>query len=418
MKYDIVIIGGGPAGMMAAGRAGELGSQVVLLEKNDRLGVKLLMTGGGRCNFTNNSSARELANSFGDNGRWLLSAFARFGAEELMAFFNARGLMTKIEENNRVFPQSNSARDLLRILVEYLKSSSVAVRLSTEVKRIVKINNRIDRLILADGSEVSADKFIICTGGKSYPLSGSTGDAYKWLGQLGHKIVDPRPALVPVIVKDKFIKDLEGISLKEVEINCYQADKKFSSTTGPVIFTANGLSGPAILNMSEIIGRLGPKDTQIKIDFFPNLDFSQLDQKLREDFSSRNKMLKNSLDQLIPSRLADILIKLSNLDGRTKVNLVSREERKKLVSFLKEFTLTISGLAGYDQAMVTAGGVDLKEVDPKTMKSKIINNLYLAGEVLDLSGPTGGYNLQLSWTTGYLAGENASQNLYENINNT
>lgn len=393
--------------MMAAGRAGELGAGVVLLEKNSKLGIKLLATGGGRSNITNIRNNRELADSFGSKGHWLLSGLNKFGPKELIEFFNKRGLKTKIEEENRVFPKSNSARDVLQVLIDYLKSSKVDVKLGFEVKRIVRIENKIKKLILSDGREIVADKFIVCSGGKSYPSTGSTGDAYKWLKHLGHRIVSPRPSLTPIILRDKFIKDLEGLSLKEVKISCYQNNKKLCSSVGPVIFTADGLSGPVILNMSEIIGREDPKDLQIKIDFFPNLDFSQLDRKLREEFNSSSKMLKNALSQLVPPRLVDTLINLSGINSQKKLNLITREERKALHHLLKEFNLTVFGLAGYDRAMITAGGVDLKEVNSRTMQSKIIENLYLAGEILDLNGPTGGYNLQLCWTSGYLAGEGA-----------
>jgi len=409
MKYDIAIIGGGPAGMMAAGRAGQLGASVVLLEKNPRLGIKLLFTGGGRSNITNARNNRELADGFGKKGHWLLSGLNKFGPEELIGFFNDRGLKTKIEEENRVFPKSDSARDVLRVLIDYLKSSKVDVKPGSEVKRIVRIDNKIKKLMLSDGREIAADKFIICSGGKSYPSTGSTGDAYKWLKQLGHRINNPRPALTPIILRDKFIKDLEGLSLKEARVSCYRNNKKLCSSVGPVIFTADGLSGPVILNMSEIIGREDPKDLQIKIDFLPNLDFSQLDRKLREEFNSSNRMLKNALNRLVPLRLIDTLINLSGINSQKKLNIISREERKILGYLLKEFSLTVFGLAGYDRAMITAGGVDLKEVDSKTMQSKIIENLYLAGEILDLNGPTGGYNLQLCWTSGYLAGENAAR---------
>jgi len=410
MKYDIAIVGGGPSGLMAAGRAGALGANVVLLEKNLKLGIKLLATGGGRCNLTNIKNKRELADSFGVNGRWLLSGLSKFGSEELIEFFNSRSLKTKVEDNGRVFPKSNSAQDVLKILSDYLASSQVDVKLGAEVKKIVSAGNKIKKLILTDGREVTADKFIFCAGGKSYPLTGSTGDAYKWLKQLGHQIITPRPALTPLILKDKFIKDLEGLSLNEVGISCFRADnKKVCAALGPVIFTASGLSGPTILNLSETIGRNSPKDLRLKLDFFPDLDFSELDRKLQAEFGASNRLLKNALSQLVPPRLADVLINLSGLNSQKKLNIITREERKIITHLLKELDLTIFGLAGYDRAMVTAGGVDLKEVDSGTMRSKIVENLYLAGEILDLSGPTGGFNLQLCWTSGYLAGESAAQ---------
>jgi len=410
MKYDLAIIGGGPSGMMAAGRAGALGAKVVLLEKNLKLGTKLLATGGGRCNLTNIKNRRELANSFGINGRWLLSGLSKFGPEELIEFFNSRGLKTKIEEDDRVFPKSNSAQAVLQVMIDYLASSQVDIKLGAEVRKIIKAENRIKKLILADGREVLADRFIFCSGGKSYPSTGSTGDAYKWLKQLGHKIIAPRPALAPIILKDKFVKDLEGLSLNEVGISCRRDDnKKLGAATGSVLFTANGLSGPTILNLSEIIGRVNPRDLQLRIDFFPNLDFPELDRKLQTEFSFNNKILKNALSRLVPPRLAAVLINLSGISSQKKLDIITREERKMLTHLLKEFNLTVFGLAGYDRAMVTAGGVDLKEVDSGTMRSKIIENLYFAGEILDLNGPTGGYNLQLCWTSGYLAGESAGQ---------
>ncbi|PIT95365.1 aminoacetone oxidase family FAD-binding enzyme [Candidatus Falkowbacteria bacterium CG10_big_fil_rev_8_21_14_0_10_39_9] len=405
MKYDIAVIGGGASGMMAAGRAGELGANVVLLEKNSKLGIKLLATGGGRANITNLSDKRELAASFGKSGAWLLSGLSKFGPEELIEFLNSRGLKTKIEDSGRVFPKSNSAQDVLRTLLDYLDSSGVDIKLGAEVKKIVKVGDNIQKIILADGREVTANKFIICTGGKSYPLTGSTGDAYKWLKQLGHEIIPPRPALVPIILKDKFVRDLEGLSLDDTKINCYQNNKKLCLARGSIMFTGNGLSGPAVLNLSEVIGRVDPKGLELRLDFLPELSADELYHKFQLEFSSSNKMYKNALTELVPPKLVDTIINLSGVDPHKKLNLVSRAERKALVGLLKEFSLTIFGLAGYDRAMVTAGGVSLKEVDGRTMRSKIVSNLYLAGEILDLNGPTGGYNLQLCWTSGYLAGE-------------
>jgi hypothetical protein len=409
MKYDIVVIGGGPAGLMAAITAGELGSKVVLLEKNSQLGVKLLATGGGRCNLTNRKSARELAANFGPSGRWLLSALSKFGPVELIEFFNGWGLKTKVEAEGRVFPRSNLAQEVRQVLVEALKSAGVDVKLGVEVKRIVATENQIQKVILSDGREVRAHSFIICTGGKAYPLTGSTGDGYKWLKQLGHKIVAPRPALTPIIIKDKFVKSLEGLSLIEAEVSCYLEGKKIGAAIGPVLFTGNGLSGPTILNLSTLLSQADSKNWQIRINFFPNLDFSQLDKKLQLIFSGSNQMIKNALGELVPPKLVETLLTLAKINLEKKLNLISREERKTLVHLLHELELSVWGLAGYDRAMVTAGGVDLKEVEARTMRSKIVANLYLAGEILDLNGPTGGYNLQLCWTTGYVAGRSAER---------
>lgn len=407
MNYNLAVIGGGPAGLMAAGRAGELGAKVILLEKNTCLGSKLLMTGGGRCNLTNQRDNRQLAVSFGRNGQWLLSSLSRFGPEEVITFFNQRGLATKLEDDGRVFPVSDQAQSVLQVLVDYLSESQVNVRLKSEVNKIVIANNKLEKVILTDGQEIIADKFIICSGGQAYPATGSTGQAYEWLKQMGHQIIEPQPALVPIILQDQFIKDLEGLSLSDVGVSCYQHEKKICSVRGSIIFTADGLSGPASLNISSLINRQPLGKLFLQLDLFPELSFEQLDQQLRVEFASSNKTLKTGLGQLIPLRLIRTMIKILNLEAEQRLNSFSRLDRQKLIHLLKEFNLRINGLAGYDRAMVTAGGVDLAEVDQRTMQSKIINNLYLAGELLDLDGPTGGYNLQLSWTTGYLAGQSA-----------
>ena len=405
MNYDIAVIGGGPAGLMAAGRAGELGARVILLEKNKQLGIKLLMTGGGRCNLTNQQDNRQLATSFGCNGQWLLSGLSKFGPEEVISFFNQRGLATKLEEDGRIFPVSDKAQSVLQVLLAYLSESQVNISLEAEVKRLVVVNNKIEKLILTDGQEIIAKKFIICSGGQAYPVTGSTGQAYEWLKQLGHQIIEPQPALVPIILQDYFIKDLEGLSLADVEIKGYQHETKICSVRGPIIFTADSLSGPASFNFSRLINRQPFEELSLRLDLFPDLSFEQLDQQLRTKFSSSNKELKTGLGQLVPLRLVGVMIRVLKLEADQPLNSISREQRQQLVRLLKEFNLKISGLGGYDRAMVTAGGVDLAEIDQRTMQSKIISNLYLAGELLNLDGPTGGYNLQLCWTSGYLAGQ-------------
>lgn len=405
MSYDVAIIGGGPAGLMAAGRAGQFGAKVILLEKNSQLGIKLLMTGGGRCNLTNQCNNQQLAASFGRDGRWLLSGLSHFGSEEAVAFFNQRGLATKLEDNGRVFPASDKAQSVLQVLVSYLAESQVNIQLATGVKQVVVDNNKITKLLLANGQEIVANKFIICSGGQSYPGTGSTGQAYEWLRQLGHQIIEPRPALVPIILKDQFIQDLEGLSLSDAEIKAYHYETKICSTRGPVIFTATGLSGPASLNISRLINRQPLQELFLRLDLFSDLSFEKLDQQLRAEFGSNNKILKTGLGQFVPERLAEVIINILGLTAIQPLNSINRFQRRQLVGLLKEFKLTVSGLAGYEQAMITSGGVDLAEIDQRTMQSKIINNLYLAGEVLNLDGPTGGYNLQLCWTTGYLAGQ-------------
>ncbi|MDD4902608.1 MAG: NAD(P)/FAD-dependent oxidoreductase [Patescibacteria group bacterium] len=407
MRYDVAVIGGGPGGMMAAGRAGELGARVVLLEKNKRLGAKLLITGKGRCNITNQTdSEREMIEAFGKNGKFLYPALKKFGVADVIDFFAKQGVKTKVERGNRVFPTSDSSRDVLDALVDYLNKAKVEIRYNSAVKEIAVKDKRIEKVVLFGGRVIVADKYILATGGKSYSATGSTGDGYAWLAKMGHTITKLSPALVPIIVKEKIVKELEGLSLKNVEIGLYKNSKKIDSRFGEAIFTADGMSGPIIIDLSGAIGEYLPGQLKLAIDFKPALDYPTLDQRLQKDFAAApNKMFKNYLDELLPQKLIPVIIKLSGIDPAKKVNSVTREERKRLLHLLKEFFLTIGGLAGFDQAIITSGGVALNEVDPRTMRSKIIDNLFLAGEILDLSGPTGGFNLQACWSTGYVAGE-------------
>ncbi len=409
MKYDIAVIGGGPAGMMAAGRAGELGARVVLIEKKDRLGVKLLITGKGRCNITNfTENTRELINAIGAGGKFLYSAFNNFGVNDVVAFFESRGVKTKVERGNRVFPENDRSMGVLSALKRYLQLSEVEIIKGSGVRTVISKGGKIEKLILSSGKEIIADRYIIATGGKSYPDTGSTGDGYDWLLKLGHKITKLRPALVPIVVYDDFVSDLEGLSLKNVEVRVYKDDKKIDSRFGEALFTKRGMSGPIILDLSKKIGQELPGKITLQIDFKSALSFAQLDIRIQNDFSENsNRMLKNVLGLLLPAKMIPVMIKLSGINPDIKVNSITKEDRKKLVHLLKEFPLSVRGLEDYDRAIITTGGVELSEVDPKTMQSKKISNLYLAGEILDLDGPTGGYNLQICWSTGYLAGESA-----------
>lgn len=412
MKYDVAVIGAGPAGMMAAGKAGELGAAVILIEKNPSLGIKLLMSGNGRCNITNKTNnPREMIDKFGKNGKFLFSAFAKFGVNEVINFFESRGVKTKVEKENCVFTASDKARDVLNALLDYLRESKVEVRTNTAVSKIVAKNNRIEKIILANGQEIVADKFIVCTGGKSYPQTGSTGDGYIWLEQLGHTITPLSPVLTPVVVKEPWVKELEGVSLRDVGISVYKDNKKVDSRTGDAIFTDNGMSGPIVILLSKNINESLDGSVKLLIDFKPERDLAQMDKLLQTNFQNNgNKLIKNSLNDLIPAKLVSIVLKLAQIEPEKKVNIISKEERKKILHLLKEFTLEVKELGGFNKAIVTAGGVGLKEVDSKTMKSKHYCNLYLAGELLDIDGPTGGYNLQACWSTGYVAGESAVNN--------
>lgn len=411
MVYDVAVIGSGPAGMMAAGRAGESGKRVLLIEKNSKLGIKLLMTGNGRCNLTNSIDSRGLVEKLGPNGKFLFSALSRYGTRETIEFFESRGVKTKIEAGGRVLPCSDSAQDVLAVLEKYLKESGVEIRKGAEVKKILAHDGKVQEIILANGEGIMANNFIVCTGGKSYSRSGSTGDAYKWLRRLGHEIVAPMPALVPVLLGEGFVKELEGLSLKGVRISVVEGESKIASEAGEVMFTSDGMSGPATLNLSRAIARAGTeKVLELHLDLFPDLSFGELDGQVRARFdSAKNKSIANALEKVLPRRLAGAILFLAKIDHGRTINSITKEERRNLVGLAKDLALKIRGLAGLERAMVTIGGVKLSEVDPKTMKSKIINNLYFAGEILDLDGPTGGYNLQICWSTGYVAGESASK---------
>jgi len=413
MTYDVIIIGGGPAGMMAAGRAGELGARVLLLEKNNRLGVKLLITGNGRCNITNNiKDYKIMAASLGKNGRFLFSALSKFGVKETVNFFEIHGTKTKVEKNNQVFPSSDRSLDVLNSLVEYLRTSKVEVGFNSSVKTLIGDDKKIKSVILENNQKLVAKKFIICTGGKSYPVTGSTGDGYEWLKKLRHNIITPCPSLVPIAFKEKCVSSLEGLSLSDIGINIFRDNKSIIKQRGDVVFTNDGLSGPAVHELSRLLARQPSRMLKLEIDLYPELDFKQLEQKVLAEFKqANNKNFKNCLENFLSPKLTPVIMGLLEIDGEKKVNLIDKLERKKLIHLLKEWSFEVEGFKGYNRSMVTSGGVDLKEVDPKTMKSKLLDNLYLAGEILDLDGPTGGYNLQVCWSTGYIAGQSAADSL-------
>lgn len=412
-KYDVIVIGGGPAGLMAAGRASELGAKVLLLEKNENLGIKLLMTGGGRCNFTNQSRLSLLAKSLGYNGSWLLSGLNYFGPDEVINFFIERGVEVKVEDDSRVFPASNKARDILQVLIDYAQTNGVEIRTKLSVVEVVRIKNKILKLILSDQTEVSAKKFILASGGKSYPLSGSSGEAFEWLKELGHTIIQTKAALSQIITQEAPL-ELEGLTLTNVELGLYQDGKKINKETGDFIFTSRGLSGPAALNLSRLIVKQGISNLEVRIDFFPYESRERLDIKIQNLLRANQKNdLKNILSQLLPKRLINFILRQAKINPDKKGGGVNRVERQILIDLFKTYNFSVLGVGGFDEAIITVGGVDLKEVDAKTMGSKIISNLYLAGECLDLDGPTGGYNLQIAWTSAYLAGENATQTIIE-----
>ncbi len=405
---EIAVIGGGPAGMMAAARAAELGAQVVLIEKNNKLGNKLLLTGKGRCNFTHYElDIRKFAERFGRKGRFLYSALSVFGVKEVIDFFDSRGVKAQIEQGDRVFPEKGTAQDILNILIKYLEENKVNILLNSEVLDL-QINNNNFKLLLKN-KQLNAKRIILCTGGKSYPQTGSTGDGYIWAKKMGHTIIHPVPALNPVKTEESWVKDLQGLSLKNVALFLFQKGKKQDERFGEMLFTHFGISGPIVMDMSKKIGELlknGP--VKLILDLKPALSFSQLDQRVQRDWREfRGRKFKNSLKKLLPLSMIPVVIRLSGIDPEKKVDYIDREERNRLVHWIKEMKLTPSGLLGFNWSIVTSGGISLKEVNPDTMQSRKVRNLYLAGEILDLDGPSGGYNLQACWSTGYLAGEKA-----------
>ncbi|MDP2830474.1 MAG: NAD(P)/FAD-dependent oxidoreductase [bacterium] len=406
--FDVAVIGGGPAGMLAAGRAAELGAKVVLIEKNRSLGKKLLMTGGGRCNISQAEfNDKKFVEKLGKKGQFLLSALSVFGPEEAVKFFEERNLRTKTERGKRIFPASDNARDVLDVLLEYLKKNKVKLSLGQEVAGFNAKKDRIENVKLKNG-EISARSFVLCTGGKSYPGTGSTGDGYEWARKMGHKIINPAPALAPIETEENWVKDVQGLSLKNVSVALFQNNKKQDSRFGEMLFTHFGLSGPIILDLSKKIGELlETGEVILKIDLKPALDILTLDKRLQRDFKG-NRNFKNYLPELLPQKLGDLIARFAEISPDKKLNSITKEERKKLIDELKGLKLTAKCSAGFSQAIVTSGGVDLKEIDSKTMRSKIIGNLFFAGEIIDLDGPTGGYNLQICWSTGYVAGTSAN----------
>lgn len=414
--WDVIVIGGGPSGMMAAGRAAELGAKVLLVEKNDSLGKKLLITGGGRCNVTNAEfDNRKLLEKFKDDGKFLFSAFSQWSVKETLDFFHNRNMETKIEPGQRVFPLSNKSQSVWNVMVEYIKKNNVTVLSNSPVVDFIMSDDKknIAGIKIKD-KNIYAHSVIVAAGGTSHPETGSTGDAYKWLKNIGHKVVETMPSLVPLAAKDKWIKKLAGVSLSDIKLTIFlngvkqNFRKKSSTKIGKILFTHIGISGPTILNMSKDIGEiLSYGDVVVSLDLLPNLDQEKLNLRLLEIFKENDKKkFKNCLSGLILSSITPIITELSGIDPEMQCNSVTREERMKLVNLLKNIPIHIDKLLGLDKAVISSGGVSLDEVDFKTMRSRIFPNLYLIGDILNIDRPSGGYSLQICWTTGFVAGNN------------
>lgn len=406
---DAIVIGGGPAGMMAAGRAAERKKRVLLLEKNDILGKKLLISGKGRCNITNAGDIDEYLESFGKNGQFLRNAFSKVFNKELLDFFEKRGVRLEIERGKRVFPKSGRSKDILDALKGYLKDNGVKVFLKSEIKNIIICKGGEKEVVLSKGVKYRTDSVAICTGGLSYPETGSTGFGFEIAKRLGHNVIPPQPALVPLVIESELPKIWQGLSLKNVEATVICDGRRISTRFGDALFTHFGLSGPIILDISaDVFGLLkNEKDVYVSINLKPVLDKGTLDDRLVREFSGHpNKILKNVLRELLPHRMIDGFMKLCRLNPTREINQITKEQRRLLVEKLTDLRFKIKDVRPIEEAIVTRGGVDTKEINPKTMESKLIKGLFFAGEIIDVDAKTGGYNMQAAFSTGYLCGEN------------
>jgi len=406
--YDVVVIGGGPAGLMAAGTAAENGAKVLLIEKMGSIGRKLLISGKGRCNITNTiTNTKEFVSHFGKSGKFLYQAFNAFSSTDTISFFNDKGMVTKVDKDFKIFPMSDLAEEVLSILTRYLKEYKVEIRQGVIIQKINTIDNKITSISTATG-DILCKSVILATGGKSYPKTGSTGEGYNYAERLGHSIIEPRPALVPVVVKEGWIKKLQGMSPRDALFSIYADGKKISDDKSDAVFTENGLSGPAIYNLTRKIDITQP-NLELAIDFIPDIEQHILDKEIAEYINENSrKKLKNMLEKYFQPKLLALAIEQTGTDPEIRSCDLKKEDRKKLVTILKNLRFNIEKFAGFERAVVTAGGIDLKEIDGKTMGSKLIKNLYFAGEIINLDGPTGGFNLQLCWSTGRLAGKSSS----------
>ncbi|MDD2402557.1 MAG: NAD(P)/FAD-dependent oxidoreductase [Clostridia bacterium] len=405
---QVAIIGGGAAGLIAAGRVGELGLKAILFEKNKVLGRKVLISGKGRCNVTNDGDIETFMKNYNGKGRFLYSSFNKFFNNDLKILLNKYGVELKVERGERIFPVSDKAQDIVTALTSYVQAGAAEIR-NEEVVEIVQEEGAIKGVRTAN-KFVECSAVIVATGGKSYSATGSTGDGYKWATEIGHTVITPRPALVPLNIMDDWVKELQGLALKNIEVTLWKEKKLLAKEFGEMLFTHFGVSGPIILTLSRrVVEDNSKKGMYLTINLKPALDEEKLDNRLQRDFKKyQRKQLRNALDDLLPQRLIPVVIAQSDVSADKFVHQVTKEDRKRLINTLKALKMTVLGTRSLAEAIVTAGGVNLKEVNPKTMESKLVKGLYFAGEVLDIDGNTGGYNLQAAFSTGYLAGESST----------
>ena len=403
-KYDVIVIGGGAAGMIAAGRAASMGKKVLLVEKNEKLGKKVYITGKGRCNVTNSADLDDMIKCIPVNGRFMYSALSKFSNWDLIALLYENGTPTKEERGGRMFPESDKSSDIIKALSKYALGDNVSL-LRGEVSGLIINDKKVLGVELKSGDKILADKVIVATGGKSYPQTGSTGDGYRFARLAGHTVVKPKAALVPLVTKEKWISNLQGLSLKNIGIEVTENGKTIYEDFGEMLFTHFGLSGPVILSSSIHMSNFKDNEYKVKIDLKPALSFETLDKRLLREFDeAKNKDYANSLERLLPKKLIPVVIRESGINPRKKVNEITKEERQRLCNLLKSFEFTVTGLRPIEEAIVTSGGVSVGEINPKTMESKIVEGLFFAGEVIDVCAYTGGYNLQIAFSTGYVAG--------------
>ena len=401
----VLVVGGGAAGMFAAIFAAYNGNEVHIFEKNDKLGKKLFITGKGRCNITNAGDMETLFASVVTNSKFLYSSFYGYTNRDVIEFFERIGVPTKVERGNRIFPVSDHSSDVIAGLLRELEQLGVEIHLRSEVTNVIG-KESFEAIRLKNGRQIEGDACIVATGGCSYQTTGSTGDGYRFAKACGHQVTELVPALVPLVIKEQFVRELQGLSLRNVEASIFDREKKLYSDFGEMLFTHYGVSGPLMLSASSYIGKhLKEKDLTLVIDLKPALSYEQLDQRVLRDFEENiNKQFKNAIGKLFPTKLIPIMLECSGIDPEKKVNLITKEERQAFVRLIKNFTLTITGLRDFNEAIITQGGVAVKEINPSTMESRLVSNLYFVGEVLDLDALTGGFNLQIAWSTGYAAG--------------